>query len=295
MDFHAWNLDRVQLERGTFYSYLDVLHTHNVQLGVTRRSIRLATHGEISPNAISFVMIMNDASIIQQKQKMMKHHLAVIEHGSEIDAVFVEPINFISVVINRELFYSKYEQKFHEVYPISKKFELRICNMEVLDFTKETLQSILKAYQANYAFYAVPENMTMLEEHIIDQILNVLYTSFVQHNESKWIETAYSLLGIIKARYDQDINIEMLCKELNVSQRSAYMTFQKHYGMTPKQYLLSIRLGKIKQAIELADPKSVKIEHIALQNGFYHMSHFAKMYKSFFGELPSKTLWKHKH
>lgn len=84
MDFHAWNLDRVQLERGTFYSYLDVLHTHNVQLGVTRRSIRLATHGEISPNAISFVMIMNDASIIQQKQKMMKHHLAVIEHGSEI-------------------------------------------------------------------------------------------------------------------------------------------------------------------------------------------------------------------
>ncbi|MCL4419693.1 hypothetical protein M1146_06390, partial [Patescibacteria group bacterium] len=49
-------------------------------------------------------------------------------------------------------------------------------------------------------FYAVPENMTMLEEHIINQILNVLYTSFVQHNESKWIETAYSLLGIIKAR-----------------------------------------------------------------------------------------------
>ena len=84
MDFHAWNVDRIQLDRGVFYSYLDAFHTHNVQLGVTHRSIRLAVNGENSPNAISFVMIINDGTIIQQKQKMTKYHLAVIENVSKL-------------------------------------------------------------------------------------------------------------------------------------------------------------------------------------------------------------------
>lgn len=295
MDVHAWNVGRIQLDRGAFYSYLDAFHTHNVQLAVTHRSIRLAVNGEISHNTISFVMIINDASIIQQKQKMTKEHLAVIEHGGEIDAVFVEPISFISVAINRELFCKKYEKKFNEVYPVTGKFDLRVCNREILKATTETLESILKAHQGNRSFYAIPENMMTIENVIIDEMLNLVYTSSIHLDESKFIETAHSLFGLIKLRYKQDISIEMLCKELHFSQRNAYLTFQKHYRMTPKQYLLSIRLGKIKQALEAADPKRAKVEHIALQNGFYHMSHFAKIYKSFFGELPSQTLWKHKY
>lgn len=295
VDSHAWNLDRIQLSRGAFYYDLDAFHTSNVQLGViTHRSIRIAVQGDAPPDTIAFVMIINDGSIVQQKQTMTKNHLAIMEHGAEIDAVFLEPISFVSVAINRELFCAKYEEKYHEVYPVTGKFELRLCNTEMLRGTTEMLQSILKVHNDNQAFYALAENMQVIEDLIVHQMLNLLHTSVNHHHESKWVDTAHSLFELIKLRYEQDISIEMLCHELHVSQRNAYLTFQKHYGMTPKQYLLSIRLGKIKQALEVSDPVMVKIEHIALQNGFYHMSHFAKIYKSFFGELPSQTLWKHK-
>ncbi|MHB8099840.1 MAG: helix-turn-helix transcriptional regulator [Sulfuricurvum sp.] len=294
MDFNAWSIDLIQLDRGAFYSYIDLFHTYNVQLGITHRSIRLAANGDVSPHAISFVMIIDNGSIIQQKQKMTNRHLAVMQNGGEIDAVFVEPISFISVAVNREIFYAKYEQKFHQTYYSKDKFELRICSSDIFNVTKQTLQIILKAHQANRAFYTIPENMIILEDNIIDHMLNLLHASYIENRELKWVEPAHDLFELIKVKYEQDISIESLCKELHISQRNGYFTFQKHYGITPKQYLLSMRLGKIKQALEVADPNSVKIEHIALKNGFYHMSHFAKIYKSFFGELPSQTLAKNK-
>ncbi|MDP2077099.1 MAG: helix-turn-helix transcriptional regulator [Sulfuricurvum sp.] len=295
LEVHAWNLDRIQLRRGAFISELDAFHTYNVQLGIVRHSIQIAVNGDVPSNAISFVVILNDASIVQHKHTMKKHHLAVLEHGAEIDAVFVEPVSFLSVAINRKLFREQYEGRFLEKYPIEKKFELRVCNAEILDAVKEKLMRILEAVQIKHTFLLLPENMIMLEKTIIDEMLNLVYTSAHEHSESKWIETAESLFKLIKLRYKQDINIESLCRELNISERNAYLTFHKHYAMTPKQYLLSVRLGKIKKILEYSDPKTTQIEHIALQHGFYHMSHFAKIYKSFFGELPSETLWRNKY
>ena len=292
---HAWKMDRVQLGRGKYYSHLDAFHTHNVQIGMTHRSMRLAVSGETPSDAITFLIIANDASMIHQKHKMTNRHLAVYESGGEADTVFIEPIRALSISIHRDVFKSKYEEKFQETYPVKSKFELRVCNSEVLEEVKEELIRILEAVRIDRPWLEDFQSMNLIEEIIIDHMLNLLHTSSGQNGESKWVETAHSLYGLIKLRYDQDISIEALCKELNVSQRNAYLTFQKHYSMTPKQYLLGVRLGKIRSALEAADPKHTKIEHIAIQNGFYHMSHFTKLYKSFFGELPSQTLWKHSH
>lgn len=290
LETYTWNLNRIQLTKENFYSHLDLIHTHHVQLGLTRRSVRIAVNGDIPENTISFIMILNDGSIVQQKHKMTNNHVAVLEHGGEIDAVFVNPIAFLSVAINRSLFIERYEQKFHTPYPVKHKFDLRLCPREVLRRVKETLLGILK----NQAFFMMPEHVGMIEETIIDQMLHLLYVSTHDHVEAKWIETAYSLFEVIKLKYHHDVSIETLCKELNISQRNAYLTFQKHYKMTPKQYLVSLRLNNIKKALKSAHPKAANVQKIALQNGFYHMSHFAKTYKDFFGELPSQTLWKDK-
>jgi AraC family ethanolamine operon transcriptional activator len=87
---------------------------------------------------------------------------------------------------------------------------------------------------------------------------------------------------------------QLLCKELKISPRNAYLTFNKFYGFTPKQFLMSIRLTRAKKAFESSDFSFKSIQQIALENGFYHMSHFSKIYRDFFGELPSETVYKHK-
>lgn len=288
-------LDRIQISRGRFYSYLDAFFTHNVQLSLTRRSIRLAVNGDIPYDSIYFVMIVNDASIVQQKHTLTKHHLGIFEFGSEFDAVFLDPINMLNICINRDVFKKKYEQKFQEVYPVHSKSEFRLCNTEYLEPVKEVLLEILATATLQKDFLKTPENINIIEENIISYMLDLVFKSSHQYKESKQVDVAFSLFQYIQARFDEDINIDLLCKELKISRRNAYLTFQKHYKMTPKQYHISLRLGNIKKVLIHANPKTTKIDQVAMLNGFYHMSHFAKLYKSFFGELPSQTLWRNKH
>lgn len=289
---YGWNLNRTQLTQGDFFSHLDAFHTHNVQLGLTRRSMRIAINGEAPTDSITLVIILNDATLIQQKHVLNKNDLAILEHGGEVNAVFVEPISMINLSIHRDMFKTKYEQKFYKAYPVLTKFELRVCNAEILQTAKDELLRILDAVHTNRPLFLVPDNMNIIEKIIIDQMLNLVHTSSIKHKESKSIETAHNLFQLIQTKFDTDINIEVLCRELKVSQRNVYLTFQKHYRLTPNQYLLSLRLGNICNALKDADPRTASIEQIALSNGFYHMSHFAKIYKRFFGELPSQTLHK---
>lgn len=76
-----------------------------------------------------------------------------------------------------------------------------------------------------------------------------------------------------------------------VSLRSLYAGFKDHGGVSPMQYLRSLRLEAARQAL-LSEPAR-SIASVAMRWGFAHLGRFSMEYKARFGESPSQSGRRH--
>jgi AraC-like DNA-binding protein len=81
-----------------------------------------------------------------------------------------------------------------------------------------------------------------------------------------------------------------LCKAAAVSERTLEYAFKETAGLTPMNYLVRLRLHRVRQALLAATPDSTRVSVEALNWGFWHFGEFSRAYKDCFGELPSDTL-----
>ena len=65
--------------------------------------------------------------------------------------------------------------------------------------------------------------------------------------------------------------------------------FRKWRQVTPTEYLRTIRLQRVRDALLQADP-STTVTDVALDHGFFHLGRFSQHYKRAFGENPAATL-----
>ena len=81
-----------------------------------------------------------------------------------------------------------------------------------------------------------------------------------------------------------------LCRVAAVSERTLEYAFREITGLTPMNYLVRLRLHRVRQALLTAPPESTTVSTQALNWGFWHFGEFSRAYKECFGELPSETL-----
>lgn len=94
----------------------------------------------------------------------------------------------------------------------------------------------------------------------------------------------------IHAHAHEKITLVELARHADCSYRSLQVIFQKVLGMSPMNYLQSVRLEGFRQALLHADDKQTTVAETANRWGFVHMGRLAKVYKKQFGVLPSDTL-----
>ncbi|MBI1203633.1 MAG: helix-turn-helix domain-containing protein [Rhodopseudomonas sp.] len=92
----------------------------------------------------------------------------------------------------------------------------------------------------------------------------------------------------IDAHWREDVTIEKLVQVSGASARSIFATFRNSRGYGPMTYLKKVRLEAARQML-LTAPPGGSVTAIALACGFLNTGHFAKLYKTRFGELPSET------
>lgn len=83
------------------------------------------------------------------------------------------------------------------------------------------------------------------------------------------------------------ITIEQLAREHNVAPSQLYRSFQKHCGMSPKEFL---DREKIKKACELMQKTDLSTHEIAAYLGYEYDTHFYKIFHRIMGRKPSE--WK---
>ncbi|WP_047049640.1 AraC family transcriptional regulator [Vibrio mexicanus] len=80
------------------------------------------------------------------------------------------------------------------------------------------------------------------------------------------------------------MTIDEIASAASMSKYHFIRLFNEQFGMTPHQYVLSSRINRCKQALELGD----KAVNIATQFGFSDLSHLNRNFKSTFGITPNQ-------
>lgn len=89
-------------------------------------------------------------------------------------------------------------------------------------------------------------------EIIADNLLNSLITECITKNESEKVSAPdyiKEIAGYLRHNYHEEINLDMLANEFNVSKYHLQRMFKKNMGVSPAKYLLNIRINRAKSLL----------------------------------------------
>ncbi|MEM9671669.1 MAG: AraC family transcriptional regulator [Bacteroidota bacterium] len=94
-----------------------------------------------------------------------------------------------------------------------------------------------------------------------------------------------NLLDYTASHLDQDISLETLASQVNLSPFHFAKSFKRTTNVSPHQFVLNFRIEK---AMEMIKNKSQTLTEISHQVGFYDQSHFTNSFKRVVGTTPKK-------
>ncbi len=94
-----------------------------------------------------------------------------------------------------------------------------------------------------------------------------------------------NLLDYTASYIDQDISLEALAAQVNLSPYHFAKVFKRTTGVSPHQFVLNYRIEK---AMEMMKNKALSLTEIAYNIGFYDQSHFTHSFKRVVGVTPKR-------
>ncbi|WP_375780164.1 helix-turn-helix domain-containing protein [Bradyrhizobium sp. ma5] len=133
-----------------------------------------------------------------------------------------------------------------------------------------------------------------LQDTLVDALAGVL-------SENDWTDvrsctaqkqTVDRIREYVFERVEDPPRIAELCRHVGISRRTLQGCFQDALGLTPLQYLRTLRLNAVRRELRAlaATGQPVSIGDVAARWGFWHWSRFTENYRQLFGELPSHTV-----
>lgn len=178
--------------------------------------------------------------------------------------------------------------------------ELRLS--ERIDLTRPEGRALKRAveYAANkmdgeLGVLNNPISLANLESYLLTQLLTLHPNTFTDVAESlsspavmpRHLKRARDY---IHAHAHEKITLEELATYAGCSYRSLQNIFGRVLGVSPMEYLRTVRLEGVRDELLNADSQQKTVKEIARQWGFVHMGRLAKLYQKQFGVLPSDTL-----
>lgn len=91
----------------------------------------------------------------------------------------------------------------------------------------------------------------------------------------------------IRENWNKTLRLDDLAEVAGTSAKTVYSDFVRQYGETPHDFVKRLRLQNARDMLRQDPPPSTML--VALRCGFASFGHFARAYRTMFGELPSAT------
>lgn len=128
-------------------------------------------------------------------------------------------------------------------------------------------------------------NRAKIKEHFLNSPLVHLKSMAYSKTDEQFLE---KLNAIILANLDdQDLDVEQLARNMNMSRPTLYRTIKSISGITPSEL---INITRLKKAAELLAEGSYKIYEVANLTGFTSQAYFGRSFLKQFGITPSEYM-----
>lgn len=114
------------------------------------------------------------------------------------------------------------------------------------------------------------------------RIFSELLNSAPVNNENNTL--AERVRNLIDSQYNSTISLSDISKKFGYTEEYILRIFKKHYGISPHQYLIKLRMEHSKWLLENTD---ISIEQVAGSVGYSDFSAFYRSFKKVFGTPPS--------
>ena len=98
------------------------------------------------------------------------------------------------------------------------------------------------------------------------------------------IPRSLTLIGETPGEREGHLPIPALARELAISQRQLERLYQSQVGVSPRQYVQLIRVGRARMALKEMNARSTT--DLAVELGFYDQSHFIREFSAVIGMTP---------
>ncbi|MGM9934637.1 MAG: AraC family transcriptional regulator [Clostridium sp.] len=252
--------------------------------------IRLHWHNELQ---CSYVLNEKILFFIDGKEILLEPGEGIIINSNILHQIkpFKEncqmfTINFDPIIIGRRR-ESIVHKKYVEPLLNSSNFKYLVLNKSV-KWQQEVLEFM------NEIFYLSHEKLFLYELEIINK-LNLIWISILKEMKDK-IDTVEKTnfydeervqkgLQFIHNHYFENITLDNIASESNISKSECCRSFQRILKTTPFEYLLEYRISS---SLKLLTNSKESISNIALNSGFNSVSYYGKIFKKYMNCTPSE-------
>ncbi len=121
-------------------------------------------------------------------------------------------------------------------------------------------------------------------ERATEKLVRDFCTAMRQFKNKQHTALVQSALYYLEREYANDLMIQSLAEELDVSVNHLISAFKQEVGTTPNAYLRQIRL---KEAARLLTATDISVQKIAAEVGIPDANYFIKLFRSEYGETPA--------
>ena len=291
----SWDQNYHQMSPGNFKGRIDLTQVGSRQIMREFWSRKIWYRGKTPPGSFGFALpIKQQGRAIWMGRLTSGNSVIVQVPGQESD--------FISSNFWDSLIFSVSEAEVHKtISALSQRdsFGSQIRDLVVLQPHKAER---LKRLGQEFLFQTrvtTPERIAWIEQ-ASEQLIKLLIWELVDAqidrdarvqagNSAKIVDQVFQL-----ALEDENAGIGLtdVCMKLHVSLRRLHYAFQEVIGISPATWLRRIRLNRVHKILLQSSPDDILIKSVAIENGFFHLGHFANQYQNHFGCLPSQTLQK---
>ena len=275
-----------QVGAGAFAGDVTTIDLDGVLLFRERINRRLLQEG--SMNVLTIAWVPNRTGLFRSNGLDLEPEGAILYgEGAEFEVV-CDPSDITGVAISPEAL---------RRFPDTGTAPTRKISRELRSIPAAIAASLCATVSRTFATedtgrHPLPDSRDALRQKIVTLVLAIADSSDTadrkrrQHTYARVFDAAKRLMH---SHLAHSLTIPHLCRQIGVSRRNLFYAFDAVLGISPHQYLRTIRLNAVRRTLKRLPPGNGRIGDLAWDYGFSSPSQFAADYKHRFGQLPSQT------
>jgi AraC-like DNA-binding protein len=277
-------LARYRFDTGDFYGRHDGIQLHNMQFGHADRHEGMMFHGTSPKECLTIVLLQkSNGKVCLNNHKMNIGDIIIIDDVKSYEFSSSHHTVMAIISIRKSLF-------------VNSAWLLEETDKKFKDFNN-MLSQVIEAEWKNILerpnLYQDDDKLRAVENKILNTISYIFKEQKgVTFNLTKGEQTALKIKSFLLESLVEDITIDSIVSQFNISHKTLENSFKSLFGITPKHFLMLLKLNHSHEELLLNNEKVTNVSDIAIKWGFSNFGRFAQNYKALFGVLPSETLHK---